>query len=428
MPSRQSSTRSRIRFSVVRPRGSTAADVPRRPTLPWWLASVVGALATLLAGWLVVTGVVVAGWLSAMHGSLTDALDIGTRGWLLAHGTPVTIGASRLTLVPLGISLLLAIALSGVAGYAARQAALARTPKVARFEAGRITLAVGAATGAIYAVVVAAVALVVVGPAEAGRGGLATAAVAVVAGVLGARSGAGWHPTRSWPAWARAVPRAVAAALGTLLAGGAAVVVVSVLQHWRRMAELSGALGGGPLAGFLLGAVQLAYAPVLILWGVAWLLGPGFTLGPDSLVSMADTHLGLLPGLPVFGAVPAPGPGRPVLVVWLLVAIAAGAVAGWVVVAARRRARADETGLVGGLAGVLAGFATVALAALSRGDLGSLRLAGMGPRLPELLVLAPSVLGLAGMGAGLLLGVLRPPLPEGEDPEVAEETRPIRRR
>jgi hypothetical protein len=91
---------------------------------------------------------------------------------------------------------------------------------------------------------------------------------------------------------------------------------------------------------------------------------------------------------------------------WLVVGVAAGAVAAWTAVAPQRRARFDETALVGGLAGVVAGVALTVVAVFSRGNLGIARMVGVGPRPVELFVMACSLLGISGMAAGLVIGLL----------------------
>src|SRR5665647_1238985 len=58
-----------------------------------------------------------------------------------------------------------------------------------------------------------------------------------------------------------------------------------------------------------------------------------------------------------------------------------------------RRARFDETSLIGGLSGVVAGLAVTVVAVVSRGNLGMSRLVGMGPRPFELFVMSCSLLG-----------------------------------
>ena len=99
--------------------------------------------------------------------------------------------------------------------------------------------------------------------------------------------------------------------------------------------------------------------------------------------------------------------------------VAAGAVAGAVVALARPRARFDETAVVGGLAGTVAGFLVAVACALGTGGLGTDRLAAVGARSPEIFLFAPSILGLSGLAAGLIVGLLRRPPAGNEEPEGA---------
>ena len=78
--------------------------------------------------------------------------------------------------------------------------------------------------------------------------------------------------------------------------------------------------------------------------------------------------------------------------------------------------RFDASSLVGGLAGVLAGLVFVALGWAAGGDLGVVRLTGLGPRLLPLLVMAGTTMGLAGLLTGLVLGLLRLRRPSADTP------------
>jgi hypothetical protein len=92
----------------------------------------------------------------------------------------------------------------------------------------------------------------------------------------------------------------------------------------------------------------------------------------------------------------------------------------------RRSTRWDLSGLAGGLVGVLSGGVFALLAWASGGDLGTVRLAGLGPRLVPLLILSVTTLGLAGMLVGLVLGCVRRPggwrraRPSPTDPQAVE--------
>ena len=153
-------------------------------------------------------------------------------------------------------------------------------------------------------------------------------------------------------------------------------------------------------------------------WSTSWVLGAGFTMGQGSIISPVQTQSGLLPSVPIFGALPANGTGGTGLW-WLVCGVIAGAVAAVVVALARRRARFDEVALVGGLAGVLSAGCLVVLVWLTGGDAGTDRLAGFGARILPLAVMSATTLGLSGLVTGLVIGLVRTPAgPPGLAPDA----------
>jgi hypothetical protein len=374
----------------------TVVPGPVTPRLGWGVVAVAAGLLCALTSWLLVAGLTVVGWLAAEPGTLVGALVVGTRLWLTGHGVGIALGGIEVTLVPWGIPALTAFLLSRCAGVATRAARPGQHP--------RASLVAAVLLAAYLAPVLVAAVLL-------GRPGLAPGHVlAVLAVLLGAAlHGAGralaldW--TRSWPAWSQAVPRAVLASQLVLLVAGSAVLVTGLAVHLDRVTSLQDALAPGVAGGIALLVAQLALAPNAVVWATAYALGGGFTLGNGSVVAPAGTDLGLLPGLPLLGALPAPGPGPASALFWLGAGVLAGSVAAWLVVRGRPQARFDETSLVGGAAGLLGGLAFVGLGWATGGDLGTLRLSGLGPLLLPLLVMAVTTLGLSGMVTGLLLGL-----------------------
>jgi hypothetical protein len=364
-----------------------------------WLALAAGAgLLSALCGWVLVTGLVVAGWLAAEPGTLGQALTVGTELWLLANGGGATIGAVSVTLIPWGVTLLVAWLISSTAGYAARHG----SP-----ESPTVTPMVCIVTTRGYLVPLLAVGLLVGGPMAALRAGTVMLVVVAAAAAWGCcRTRESW-PMDTWPAWSRAVPRAVLAALLLMFAGGAAVLATGLALNLERMTTLLTALDAGVIGNIALLVGQLAYAPNAIVWAASYAIGPGFTLGNGSIVSPAATELGALPAIPLLTAVPDVGPGGVSHLWWLALGVAAGAVAATLVVLARPTARFDETTLVGGLSGVLSGVAFTGVAWLTSGDLGTDLLAGLGPELVPVLVMSTSTMGLSGAICGLVLGLWR---------------------
>ncbi|WP_375423748.1 DUF6350 family protein [uncultured Friedmanniella sp.] len=398
--------------------GRTSLDAAA-PRIGWPLGALLGGLLCLAATWLLVVGLTVLGWVAGDPGSLEGALRVGTRLWLATSGVGVQLGGLEVTLVPWGVTVLAAVLLSRAAAFAVRSARPGRDPHP-------VPVALSVVGAYVLPVLVVA--------AFEGRLSLAPGHVAAVLAVLlgtvlhGAARAVGRPLTRSWPAWTRPVPRAALGAQLVLLLAGAAVTVTGVVQHLDRVMTLQQSLHAGVTGTVALVAAQLALAPNAFVWAASYALGGGFTLGNGSLVAPAGTDLGVLPGLPILGALPAEGPGPAAALWWLAAGVLAGAVAAWLVVRARPQARFDETSLVGGLAGLTGGLLFVAVAWATSGDLGTVRLAGLGPLLLPLLVMAVTTLGLSGMVTGLALGLWRRRRTRPAATAVAEETEVLHRR
>ena len=411
--------------------GATPEPERRHLQWPWQLTAVVGALAVLLGGWLVLAAFALVGWLTSPDTEFAAALRLAADVLVLGHGGPVVIGGQAVSIVPLGLTLLLVFVALPVASFAARQAAHQDTEPD---DTGRVwvdgeplVLRVAGVFGGSYVAGVIALGLTT-GTLTLQ---LIAGAVAVggIAGLLGASRGVDFDPTRAWPRWLRAVPRAMGAALLTVLAGSAALVAIAAWGGRERIATIVDSLDGGGAGLVLLAALHIAYLPNLVLAAASWALGAGITLGDGSSVTVTATDVGLLPAIPAMGLVPEPGLASPALLWWLLLGVVAGAIAAVAVALARPRARFDETSLVGGLAGVAAGLLTAVACLLAAGGLGSDRLAHIGAKI-EILIFAPTILGLSGMAVGLAIGLIRrPPRPvvaggaekdadSGDDPET----------
>ena len=159
---------------------------------------------------------------------------------------------------------------------------------------------------------------------------------------------------------------------------------------------------------------HLAYLPTAVVWAVSWLAGPGFAVGVGTAVSPASTQLGVVPGIPIFGLIP--DNSSVWMLIVILIPVAAGAVAGWMV----RSRLVWEQSAVGALprAAIAAGIAVLsaAVAALTAlaasGSMGPGRLAEVGPH-PGWFALAIGMEVLVGAGILLLS-------PRNRD-ELAEE-------
>jgi hypothetical protein len=378
-----------------------APGTPRtgRRGAPLPVAAGVAALWAAIVSYAPLAALCVAGaWGSGL--GLGGPFRLAAAGWLLAHGVPVDLPADRITLMPLALTVFVVWRLVRAGVHTSRAIGGHRSASPAR------ALAAGAAVGLAYGVVGMAVAA----GFRSDELGLPVwrsgATLALLAGVL-AIAGALAHG-RAGPRLARAVPvvlrdavRAGLAAAALVVAAGAGLAGVALAIHGAAAAEMLGSYRVGVLGQAGVTALCLAFLPNAAVWGAAYLLGPGFSIGVGTAVSPGEVLLGSVPGLPVLAGLPSQpltGPGPLLLGAPLLAGVAAG------VLLARYRQRRGWPGLLGAavLAGPVAGAAVQGACLASAGSLGSGRLAEIGPSDWRIALLATVVVSLGALiGAAL---------------------------
>jgi hypothetical protein len=339
----------------------------------------------------VLTAVVLLLWIASPFpdSGLGGALHTGAGLWLLAQGADlVRTGTLSGTAAPIGVTPLLLTALPGWLLHRAAASAVRTDDGEPPDAPGVRTVAATAGwlLAGYLAVASGAVAYAATGPLPVD---LPTALLYVP--LFGAAvTAAGVWAGCGRPSLARSVPygadvavalRAAGMAVGVVLGGGALLGAASLTWHagtvGRTFAQLSGPMAGR-VAVLLL---ALALVPNLAVWGAAYALGPGFTVGAGSTVWPAGASgYPPLPGFPLLAALPGEGsgglPGR----FALGLPLAAGALVAWYV---GRRTASDaglrRTALVASGAAFACGLAFAGLAAASGGPLGTAALAEFGP-------------------------------------------------
>lgn len=395
LPSRRSRP---VTLTVTAP-AEPQARRPRGPQLHWGLAAVLWTVGAALVGWLAVGLVASLGWATATRTPVTAVLSTTGQAWLAVHGAPARFGDAVVHLTPLGISLLV-LAACAVAGHqSASQYVLPDRP-TERQRWTAFASVVGACLGTYL--IVALISAVLAGSGQQLSIALAGALlISLVGSANGALVGLRLDPLAHTPTWVRRLPRSAGMGLGVLALGSLVVAIVALVSHWSQVRAIEESLVMDAGGSVLLWLVQLAWLPTLLLWAGSFMLGAGVTLGPGGLVAPGQASVGVLPAIPVLGALPtAPGEAD---WAWLAVGVLAGALAGWWMV--RRLSTPTGHGWTaglwqGGLAGLLTGVLWVAASALALGDLGTNRLRGMGPRFPDLLLWGTLPLALAGAVAG----------------------------
>lgn len=395
-----------------------------RSRLPWPVLTTLGASVAALVGWLIVLAYAFLGWMEVPEVPLGQPLGFAARIWLLAHGASIRLAGGVLSIPPLGLSLLLLIVVSGVAGWIGSQVQL--TSASSR---GSWLMRIAGLFTIEYAIIVTAVASSLLGSKAIGPVFLGATLIGASSFVSVSRAtGISIHDelVSRLPAWASAVPKAIGAGILLLVGSGALALTSALIIHWDRISFLQESLGAGTLGTFLLLIGQLAYLPNLILWSTGWITGAGVALGTDTIMSPVANQVGLLPTIPLFGIVPETGAAPWYHLVWLVVPMAVGVAAAWLVLTRLARQvesypRADFTALVGGLVSLTVGVLVSLLALLSGGDMGEIRLIDLGVRWPAMIIIAPTLLGFAGLFTGLVMGLRAPGLAASSASKIVPE-------
>ncbi|MBM7829684.1 hypothetical protein JOE59_000389 [Agromyces cerinus] len=196
---------------------------------------------------------------------------------------------------------------------------------------------------------------------------------------------------------ARIVVRIGAGAAFGLLAVAGVLVAGLITIDYATIAGLYQSLGSGVDGGIALTVAELSLIPNLVIWGAAWLLGPGFAIGAGSSVAPSGTLLGPVPGFPLLGALPSEA--QPFGALWLVVPVLLGFLGAWLVAPQAAPSTPERSpsewnprgghddvrtawwfpAVVGAGSGAVAGLVLGLLAWWSGGAAGPGRLAEVGP-------------------------------------------------
>ena len=197
------------------------------------------------------------------------------------------------------------------------------------------------------------------------------------------------------------------ASASVVVAASALAVAALFLANYAAIISLYESVHAGILGGIALTIGQLAVLPNLVIWGAAWLIGPGFAVGTGSSVAPLGTTLGPIPAIPVLGALPAPGAFG-----WGFLGLLVPVLAGFFIALVVRPRLARDLGsrasvrsflAVGLLSGVVGGMLLGMLAWASAGSAGPGRLVDVGPSPLLVGVFAALEIGIAAVIA-LLAG------------------------
>ncbi|MBD3136022.1 cell division protein PerM [Microbispora bryophytorum] len=393
----------------------------RRP-LP--VSGMLAAVGTLGVGLAVLTTLTLIGWMAAPRGPFGEGLPgvfrTACQLWLAAHHAGFAIPGGRVGLLPIGLMILPGVLLYRAGLWMARDADLrvrmpARLPKGtprdlenARRRAQLVLIAqAGISLAAPYALLAGVIALVsgneIMQP-FLGEALVSHLLLAFVTGsVATARTIGPWRSMlRLLPERPRSLVVGTAVATSLMLVAGAVLVLGAVVVDFARIQQMSEVLSPGVVGGLLLLLLEVLYFFNAVIWGMAYISGPGFAVGVGTLVAPTGVKLSAVPMLPLLGALPSPGAAPTWVMGVIAVPFAAGAVAGVVTARVAPTPSIEAAPLWGFVCGITSGLVAGTLAALSGGPLGGAGLAAVGPSPWEV---ALSVTLEVGVAAGISAGI-----------------------
>lgn len=346
-----------------------------------------GALAAL-GTWTVVVLPALVGWLAAPESSLGwfSAVQVASAVWFLGQGQSIGNGDVVVSMTPL----LLLLVFVYVTVRWARRLIETQRAEVSRLEWGHVAR-VGVVPGFLigHLIVAAVISLLTLGgPVAPGVAAVAGSLLVPVAalGFLLLRPDEADAPgfVRTWfrrgPSWLPSAWRIGWRGAALLLGVGFGLVVLRLLLSLGALARIQGQYGLNLAAGAVVVLAQVLVLGNAATWALAFLAGPGFHVAVGATISPAAAHPGLMPLVPVLGALPDEAAYPRAMYAVVLVPVAAGVVIGrWVggelEFFGNGRARAAAAATAGSIAVLAVGILT----ALGTGAVGVERLADIGP-------------------------------------------------
>jgi hypothetical protein len=333
-------------------------------------------------------------------------MRVGLHLWLSGHHIPVTLAGSPMTVAPLGITIAIVATLIAAGGRIARHALILNWLDAAKATAG---------LGGIYGAGLLLTAALTEGPGSHANPILAFLAGFVVAALAGGIGVLRGTPQLMGelrvliPMPVRAGAVGACAGIGAIVAAGFVLTVVSLVLHHHRVGALFGLYSGGWFSTLVLALVCVALIPNAAAFGAAYLLGPGFAIGTQTLVSPMAVELGRVPALPLLAALPSPG--RPPVTMPFAYTVAVAAAALGIAAAIRyavhhdddwRALSIDRAALRGVLTGLAAAALTTGVILFAGGAWGDGRLSQIGAPALSTLVLSVAWFGLTGAAGATL--------------------------
>jgi len=173
--------------------------------------------------------------------------------------------------------------------------------------------------------------------------------------------------------WQRAL-RSTIIVFAALLGLSFLVLTASLIWHFETVLTVTRVVEPGIFGGLTLALIQLFYLPNIAIATLSYLIGSGFEIGVNSLISPITYRIDELPAIPLLGAIPTSS--APIFLLAIVIPIAAGIFIARYGVESYSRPELDRY-IFSALAFIF--LISFAMARLSSGELLSANLKSTGP-------------------------------------------------
>ncbi len=367
----EKSLRSRLNLGGAQTRISGVTGSMAMSSMTWAILYALSViLVTVLIAAIVLLPILVFG--GDRPASVKGYLDAITWGWLALNGVPPKLGSATITLIPWGLAIIpWALLFRAGKSFALRNTYGARWHVVGGaimvviyvasiVAAAHFTTSISVSFGEWWALIV-------------------SVAMGVSAISIGVLRGAYAHLGTRIPALVLFVARRGAGAVLALLGVAAILLALRLLVNFSSVMDLF--IGLNPGWSGILGIIvlTLGYLPILVVWSAAYIVGAGFSIGPDVMVSpfIPVTAPTQLPPFPPLVAIPETAGALAWTLPVLLVVI--GVLWGVEISKSLRKESALIRMVIGFAIAFVGAVIFYCLALLSLGNLGDVRLVALGP-------------------------------------------------
>ena len=371
---------------------------------PPLIAGAIAATISVVIGYILTLGFIMAAWLFAAHGSESTLQVLRAAGvaWQVFHLVPFVIGTTTIGVLPWGFLVIPVLILWKATHWALKSS----QPKTAlQFIRVAVSISLIYSAFAVLVSLISSTNNLYTGITASLLHSLLVSLTVTIASIIS------YAPSRtiltdSLPKILVDGIRPAMISFGLLFIAGSLLTSVSIIQNWAQVRAVTTLMAPGFIDGFFMTLVGIGYLPTVNVWAMSYLLGPGIMLGAGT-VTPESANPGALPAFPLLSILPSEP--APLAAFFVLIPILIGIAIYFLLPRERWNAQGDSIAIAMSFVvrwrevvtllvsvGLLSVFVWIAAAA-SSGSLGTGNLKFIGPVPADVAFAAISVCGVSAL-------------------------------